>query len=254
MNRTHVGLKVFAFCGFWALTGFRLVAAPVTFEGTDPGAGPGGARPNSNAAAASFDAAAAGLGAVNLINLESAPVGYFASLGIAPGVTVTLQGNESPSAGIRNDVGSVTQGYNTTSGGAKYLNVFPIINVGTARAIFDFTQPINAFGSYLTGLGTANGNLFVLFNDGSNQSIPVVGSSSGGAKFFGFTDAGASIVQVTLELRNVTGSRDIFGVDDLRYVTIPEPTTTALAASLCVSILTLFRRRNQGTLPALNLD
>ncbi len=221
----------------------NLSAAPVTFEGVDPGAGPANPRPNSNAAAANFDAAAGSLGAVNLINFESAPLGNFAALNIAPGVTATLQGTETDS-GILAVVGDATLGFNTTSGGARFLRVAPIFDVGTARLIFDFAQSIQAFGTYITGLGTANGNLFVLFNDGSNKSISVPGSATGGAKFFGFTDPGTQIVQVTLELQNVSGTRDIFSVDDLRFVPVPEPSTIALAMCLTIAGLVRVRRRS----------
>ena len=111
-------------------------------------------------------------------------------------------------------------------------------------ATFNFNQAIEAFGTYLTGLGTANGELFVLFNDGASQSIPVVGSPSGGAKFFGFTDQGAKIVQVQLELRNViNGTRDIFSVDDVRFVLVPEPASLVLAVGLSLGALACRRRQ-----------
>ncbi len=227
----------------------NLSAAPVTFEGVDPGAGPANPRPNSNAAAANFDAAAGSLGAVNLINFESAPLGNFAVLNIAPGVTAALSGTDAD-GGIRTQAtffsGTTpeTLGYNTTSGGARFLGVVPTGNGIDARLALNFSPAIQAFGTYLTGLGTASGNLFVVFNDGSNQSISVAGSASGGAKFFGFTDPGASIVQVALELRNVSGSRDIFAVDDLRFVPIPEPSTIALAMCLTIAGLARIRRRS----------
>jgi len=245
MNPKPFGRALTSCALLLAACGSSLFAAPVPFEGTDPGAGPTSLRPNSNAAAASFDLAANAVGVPHLINFESAPLGSFTSLVIAPGVSVTLEGTDLSlnSGGIRNDTGSATLGYNTTTSGTKYLGFWPNANTPVARAIFNFDQPIAAFGSYLTGLGTAAGNLFVLFNDGSSQSIAVVGTSTGGAKFFGFTDAGAAIAQVTLELRNIVNSRDIFAIDDLRYSTVPEPTIFALAVCFCMCIFSNFRQR-----------
>jgi hypothetical protein len=245
MNRKHAGYRPLLGIILSAVFSAQTLAVPVIFEGTDAGAGPASPRPNSDAAAASFGAATVGLGTNILVNFESAPVGNFASLPIAPGVTATLQGTDS-GGGIRNTLGTSVEGYNTTSGGAKYLGVWPIFDIGTARLIFDFNQPIVGFGSYITGLGTANGNLFVLFNDGSSQSIPVVGSSQGGAKFFGFIGANPNISQVVFELRNVSGTRDIFAVDDLRYVQVPEPGTLIAGAWFSVVGLGWIRRRRGG--------
>src|SRR5690242_16616401 len=96
-------------------------AAPIVFSGLDIGANSTDPRPNSNAAAAAFDAAAGALGGVNLINFESAPVGNFTSLTVAPGVTASgtdFTGTNQQS--IRNSpFGSPDRlfGYNTTSGG-----------------------------------------------------------------------------------------------------------------------------------------
>src|SRR5688572_15345031 len=63
-------------------------AAPTVYSGSDNGAGSGDARPNSNTAASSFDTAASSLGSVNVIDFESAPLGSFTNLVVAPGVTI----------------------------------------------------------------------------------------------------------------------------------------------------------------------
>lgn len=222
----------------------------VIFSGSDPGVGPGGARPNSDAAAAAFDAAAAALGAVNVITFESAPLGNFASLGVAPGVTAMLSGTDTDvNPGVTNVAGDTTLGYNTTAGGGRFVRVVPIFNIGTASLEFVFATPVQAFGAYITGLGTANGNLQFRFNDGANQSLAVGGSSNGGVRFFGFTDAGTSISSVRLELSGVSGTRDIFGVDDVRFVgagtqAVPEPGTLSLCVAMaaCLSGYGLRRR------------
>jgi hypothetical protein len=63
-------------------------AAPLIFTGSDPGTNSTDPRPISDAAAAAFDTAAASLGPLSLITFESAPVGTFGSLQVAPGVRV----------------------------------------------------------------------------------------------------------------------------------------------------------------------
>jgi len=222
-------------------------AAPITFDALDAGVGPGGARPNSDAAAAAFDLAADNLGLIGLIDFEGLAIGDFGTMVVAPGVTVTLSGTAaSADAGITGTAGSATLGYNTTATGANHLRVVPVFDVGTCSATFDFDRPTEFFGAYLTGLGTANGNLHVLFEDGTNQDLSVMGTGSGGVKFFGFTDAGKSISQVTLELQGVQGSRDIFGIDDVRYE-IPEPSTFAMMALAgLLGGLAYRRRRNRS--------
>ena len=93
-----------------------------------------------------------------------------------------------------------------------------IFEVGTATLDFSFETPIQSFGTYVVGLGTANGDLSIEFNDGTARSVSVQGNSRGGTQFVGFTAPGASISRVRLALRNVEGgSRDNFSVDDVRY-------------------------------------
>src|SRR4051794_15989976 len=90
-------------------------AAIVTFSGIDPGVGPTDPRPLSNAAAASFDAAAGLLGPSTLINFESAPVGGFTSLLVAPGVTLTQTGGASTIANAPVATPASLYGFNTTT-------------------------------------------------------------------------------------------------------------------------------------------
>ena len=95
-------------------------AGIVTFTGTDTGAGSSSPRPNSIAAAASFDTAASALGTENLITFESAPIGAFTNLTVATGVTINgtdYQGNPQTISGT--DQGALF-GYNTTAGGSTY--------------------------------------------------------------------------------------------------------------------------------------
>ncbi len=210
-------------------------AQPVRFDGIDAGAAPGSPRPNSDAAAAAFDAAASGLAPLEIIDSEVLALGNFSTLEIAPGVTAILTGTDSSGGIVADGVGiwgTTILGYNTTAAGQQFIGFAPLFNIGTASLELLFDEPIQAFGTYVTGLGTANGNLFVEFDDGSMQSLPVAGAPSGGVLFFGFTDAGAAIVRVVLELSNVFGSRDIFGVDDLRFVSANTPPVASCMESV----------------------
>src|SRR5580704_15812498 len=97
-------------------------AGIVTFSGLDIMATTTSAHPNSAAAAASFDAAVAGLGIGSLVTFEDAPLGSFSNLTIAPGVTLNgtdIDGNNQTIRDTSNSPGFPTlDGYNTTAGGS----------------------------------------------------------------------------------------------------------------------------------------
>ena len=166
---------------------------------------------------------------------------------VAPGVTMTLQ-NTAPSIlpsfpfGISNNSpNAVLDGYNTTPGGTQFLEFVPQLGASTATLTFQFAQPISSFGANLTGVGTAPGDLHLLFNDGTAHDISITGSPLGGIQFLGFIDPGASISTITFQMNNVPlTSRDVFGVDDVRYVAVPEPSALIL---LGVGSVWLFARR-----------
>ncbi|MGB5959327.1 MAG: hypothetical protein WBG73_01610 [Coleofasciculaceae cyanobacterium] len=166
--------------------------------------------------ATEFDAAANTVGINNLINFETVPLNIFNSLSVAPGVIATL---------INNDGGRISSepnteyGYNTTSDGSQFLQFRPTFGISTASLNFNFVEPIQGFGAYFTGLGTAAGNLNVIFNDGTNQQLLVTGNPFGGSQFWGFISPGSLINNISLSLNGVTSlSRDIFGLDDIRYI------------------------------------
>lgn len=212
------------------------------YQDFDPGAGPTDPRPNSNAAAAAFDAAAGALGPINLINFEGLSIGYFPSRTIAPGVVAQLISTTTTgSSGIVGGLGDSIIGYNTTTPGIRYLRVSPA--GGNSGVRFIFAEPIYAFGAYITGLGTANGNLTAQFDDGSPVVLPIVGEDDGGVQFFGFTNLAAPISSVFLRFQG--SASDVFSVDDLRFVTVPEPSTWLLAG-LGIACLAANRLRRKA--------
>ncbi len=241
-------MKQFALSGVAALS--LLVASPVCaatlYAGADPGVGPGGADPNSTAAALSFTTAAAGLGSVQLLTLEGLSTGNFTTSALGLGVTATQVGafgTASISSG-----GTVTAGYNTTSGGANFLAFVPGTSLlqTTQGYTLSFATPIQAFGAYFTGVGSASGTLQLSFTNGTTTTLNVQGSGpNGGVSYFGFTEAGASISSVSLLFNTQRSINDSFGLDDISFVSaVPEPDTFLPLAGLAsfFGFLTLCKR------------
>jgi hypothetical protein len=233
---TRSSLRSLTLCGLGsaalALAGPATRAAVVTFIGTDVGAGPTDPRPNSNTAAAEFDPASVSPeGQVTFDTFENEPTGNFTSLDLGYGVTLTGTDGSGNSQSILDAPEYSPQpslaGYNTTVGGANYLNLLG----GTAT--FSFSTPITAFGAYFTGVQTAFGTVTLSFNDGTGQTVtvPAEPDDSGGVSFVGFTDAGHTISSVTVTSGS-GGASDYIGLDDVRFtlVPIPEPSTVALLA------------------------
>lgn len=209
-------------------------AAPTLFQGEDIMATTSSPHPLSAAAAAAFDAAVLGLGGGTTVTFEGAPLGSFSSLADAFGNTVSGADYLGNNQTVRNTsnfpAGPTLDGYNTTSGGAKFIEV----QGGTLT--FTFVSPVYAFGAYFSGVQNFF-NTTVSFNDGSSQSfvIPNAGTSSsvGALTFFGFTDVGASISGITINAGNAQTGADFLGVDDVRFATkatgaVPEPGTWAM--------------------------
>jgi hypothetical protein len=221
-------------------------AAIMTFSGADNGAAACHPPPcvNSDAAAASFDAAA---GPVGLITFEGLPLGSFGTLTVAPGVTVTLTGADVGS-GIQNTNQGVL-GFNTTLGGTEWLRMVPPFNSAGETATFSFASPVDAFGGYLTGTQVGfPGPITVTFNDGSSQSLSVTkNNNTGGALFFGFTDPGAKIVSISLNTGATGSTRDVWGIDDVRFAAAPAPEPASLGLLIIALIgLGATRRRRSA--------
>lgn len=234
----RVAMKL-ALCTMLVISAGQARGALITYIGSDEGANSTDPRPNSDAAAASFDAAAALLGTMNTITFESSPLGSFTNLSVAPGVSMNgIDVNNSPQTILNAPYGTPDRlfGYNTTSGGSQFASLFG----GTLT--FTFASPIQAFGAYLSGIQFAGET--ITFDDGSSQTIDIPTLSSGIA-FVGFTDEGKNIVGVTID---VTG--DIVGVDDVRYgptgsPAVPEPSTMAIGLLGSLAFLA-YARRSRG--------
>jgi hypothetical protein len=246
-SRLAALLCVLAFSGVYAS------ASLITFTGQDNVATTTSAHPNSAAAAASFATAAAGIGTVSNINFESAPIGSFSSLTAATGVTVTGTDTNGNNQSIRNTsnfpVAPTLDGFNTTSGGANFVEE----QGGTVT--FTFATPTQFFGAYLSGIQTNFFTDTVTFSDGTSQSINIPGagttSSIGALDFVGFTDAGKSISSITINAGSNAAGFDDIGIDDVSYQgpavstnsAVPEPDSIALMVTGGIGLAAGIRRR-----------
>jgi len=227
MKNFALGGNLYATLGLIAAS---VNAAPITFNGIDVAANSTDPRPNSSSSAASFDAAAGALGTVHIIDFESAPLGNFVTLAVAPGVT--LSSNQE----IRNTPQGTPDGlygYNTTAGGSRFLSLFG------GNITFNFSTPIQAFGSYLSGVQLTGET--ITFSDGSSQTLAIPNPPTG-VEFFGFTDVNQSIASVTVNVQ-IGSTGDIMGIDDVRFVTVPEPASLSFVGLGFCAVALHFRRR-----------
>jgi hypothetical protein len=228
-------LPIFAL-GLLAATGY---AAPIAiFSGADANVGPGDPTPNSGAAATSFSNA---VGSYTLLTMESAS-GNTSPVNLGGGVTASSTSNLAILSG-----GDPFVGFNTTFGGARYLQMnFQY----TGAVTFTFPTGITAFGVTLTGL-FADTTTTVSYFDGANQSFVLPGpppvTQPSAAQFFGFTNA-TGFSSLTFDIAG--GYNYSFGVDDMVFVAagpsgVPEPSSGLLAAFALAAGLGLARSRKR---------
>jgi hypothetical protein len=215
-------------------------ASIITYSGSDDGALVTHPFTESDAAKASFEAVASGLGTLTTITFEGLDTGFNSVFVAAPGVSVALTGLNYGNGftGISDySIGNL-YGFNTTASGSKWLG-FP-----EATATFSFTNPIEAFGFYLTGLqngsGVSGSKVNVLVN-GETLFAPI--NTIGGVSWFGFTSTNP-FSSITIS----NFSNDAWGIDDVmftsaRVATVPEPTILLLFGLGLAGIATSRRRR-----------
>jgi hypothetical protein len=220
------------------------------YRAYDAGAGPTDARPNADAAAAMFDAAAGA--ETNLIDFESVSL----STGTGPfdvgfGTTAQIFGDALAGfSGITNTLQDVDSGYNTTGGGQNFLRVSPSGgDFKEVSLVLSFDDPVGAWGAYITDVDAefVNGQVAVEFDDGTVQMFNLQAGEGGGVQFFGFVldpgDSGVSSISLVETPTNSTGSTDYWGIDDIRVKPVPEPSSTALFALASLLVTRSVRRR-----------
>ncbi len=207
------------------------------YYGIDVGKGPGESRPSSDAARDQFAAAAGARGNLTWVDLESAKSGYFyPNLRVAPDLTLTASDAFVGRIADSYDFGS---GFNTTAEGHKFLRVSPTDNLTTVAFVFD--QPIQAWGAYFTEVSTSGGELTARYDDGTPVTRPIDGNYQNGVLFWGFVlDPGKSISR--LELQMNAGAGDVYGVDDVGFVAVPEPSAFAALLAGAIGLLAIARQ------------
>lgn len=191
----------------------------VSANGTSP-------RPQADAASASFARLTNALGASAAVTFENAMPGFFTSLSLAPGVTLSGEDRNGRGQSIRSSPEGRPDslyGFNTTTAGRNFL----YLNGGSVT--LTFANPVVAFGAYFSGVQYANE--LVMFDDGSGQTAaPPFNFQGGGVSFLGFTNFRnpvSTIVFSTIQDSNPLG--DLVGIDDIQYVTaVPEPNSLSL--------------------------
>ncbi len=236
----------------------------VIYDSIDVGVGPGGAHPNYDAELAQFETATS---AFNVITFEGLPLGPFtnpdapevassASIALGQGVVANLTGVDpapSTGSGITSQTGDQFLGFNVTPGGSEYLRLVPFIESTPADVTFQFSQNVTSFGFAITGLGgSVPGLLQLKFTpvDGTPQDLTITGNIEGGLVFYGVSGFGQAS-QFTLQMSpTIAGTRDIIGIDDLRWSTaVPEPSAGLLCFIGGAAILALrFVRRSASWL------
>jgi hypothetical protein len=226
-------------------------ASPVLYVGHDTGVTYLSPLPASDAAHAAWGSAVAGNAEpIQTLTFEDATVGTFTSTTV-DGVGLTFTG-QGPAAGISNANPSGFSTWNTTAGGSNYVfdETPASVNAGdtvSSMLTFSFANPTDAFGAYITGLGT-DATFNYTFDPGTGTvTVNGTGDALGFnvAQFFGFTNFGQPFTTLNMNLSAVTpfaGYVYVIGVDDVS-VAAPEPATLSLLGLGLIGVARLRLRR-----------
>lgn len=224
-----------------ACTAAMCTASIVTYSGADVG----NAQTVGTNSLAAFNSFTSVVAVSQTYTLESIALGTInGSLGT--GLTAACGNCVSTLSGVTNN-NTNEWGYNTTSGGSVFYRVEGPFS-GSSVLTLTFTDSINAFGAYITGIQDFLGTTVVTFNDGAPQQFTLLNTgttlgSPAGSQFFGFTTTGV-VSSITFTTTNSASSRDIWGIDDiLIQATIPEPGTVGLVGLGLIGLAFLRRRR-----------
>jgi hypothetical protein len=238
-----------ALAGLLSATGAAALAAPVVTLGYDASANKTVVADHAPALArASFEAAISNLGGPSLredmegmtvSDLQNkSPIGF--SFGSVTGTAVTPS-NEAvsgPASGV----------FNTTSGGAKFIDA-------TGDVTISFGQALSGFGLYLTDLGDFNGAMLTatlaLVGGGTAQVNVQRGGENAGLLFFGVLESDLNVrySSITFNTSADAGNPDVFGMDDFVGVArapdgqIPVPSTITLLWAGLMALGASGRRR-----------
>jgi len=182
---------------------------------------------------------------VSLITFESAPIGSFSSLAVAPGVRITGKAccgsHQSILSSPASPFAPALDGFNISQNGSNFVE----LNGGSVT--FLFYTPTDFFGAYFIGLQQ---NSTITFSDQNSESftVPAADPIYGGVTFAGFIDGGATISKITVTAGSSSGD-DHFGLDEVFYDAqaspVPEPSTLTMS---CVPLFMLagicWRRRS----------
>ncbi len=201
-----------------------------TYRGNDPGAVEV-AGTISEQKAMDFDLAMSlVMGEHGFIDFEAFAVGDFTTKVLDHNVTASLPNTGDAVTGNQPGISDQTTassglGYNTTAGGQNHLQVLPLNAGPDGGVVLSFVRPAKALGFYLIGLEEGKRSVwaFIEYADGSNEAIAMEAglNPGGGLQFFGVIAEHCPIKQFSMiELYDgePAGDRDIFGVDDIRYV------------------------------------
>jgi hypothetical protein len=197
-------------------------AAVVIHSGYDSAATGPSDKPNSDAARAKFLKAISGLPDVFTNAFETGPTGRVdTSYELGGGATLASTSPAGHPLTIRTlpACGFDICGGNTTTGGSNFAYVM------AGEVVFDFAEPIQAFGAFFNGGQFST--LKLTFNDGSIQQVPVPGQL--GAAFVGFTDFDRDITQIRF-----SAPQDYVAIDDVTFAwntasaAVPESAAWAL--------------------------